>query len=392
MIILFILVLAVSAGITAQAAESRDEKMVKRSLVRLGDTTRLERVMRKSLNGEKIIIGVLGGSITEGALATSHDKRWANQVAQWWREQFPKAEVELINAGIGATGSAIGSHRAYMNLLHHRPDFIIVEYSVNDRNDPLATECMEGIIRQALSLVNQPAVMQLFMCGGDCTSEQDEHEKVGRYYHLPMVSFRDAVAPEFKSGRIASTDIIPDYVHPNDTGHKLCARFITNALERVREKVLNNSEESLYIKPVSAPLVNDIFEHTALLMPSTCKPKSKAGWSLVKLWHFGKAWESADPGSVIEFEVDCDTVGVIFYRAKNMGMVECRVDDHDPVRLDACFVANWGGYAQYALVARGLGAGKHTVQIQLLDQKSEKSNGNRFVVLAVACAGMHQAH
>jgi len=74
-------------------------------------------VFAKAKRGEKVVVDVIGGSITEGALASAPDKRWASLVAQWWRDTFPKAKIEFINAGIGATGSDIGAHRAFRHLL-----------------------------------------------------------------------------------------------------------------------------------------------------------------------------------------------------------------------------------------------------------------------------------
>ncbi|MHB9037139.1 MAG: SGNH/GDSL hydrolase family protein, partial [Armatimonadota bacterium] len=138
------------------------QKLADKSIVSSGDASRLLRVMAKAKRGEKVVVGMIGGSITEGALASAPDKCWAALVARWWRDTFPKAKIEFINAGIGATGSDIGAHRAFKHLLKHNPDFVVAEYAVNDITNEACVETLEGLVRQVLNRKNHPALMLLF--------------------------------------------------------------------------------------------------------------------------------------------------------------------------------------------------------------------------------------
>jgi hypothetical protein len=124
---------ASNAGQSAvMLAPELKEAILKRSLVAPGDAAPLSRVFAKAERGEKLVVGVIGGSITQGAKATKPEKRYPNVMAQWWRDQYPKTEVTLVNAGIGATGSNYGALRVQRDLLSKNPDFVIVEYSCND--------------------------------------------------------------------------------------------------------------------------------------------------------------------------------------------------------------------------------------------------------------------
>ena len=76
-----------------------------------------------------MLVGTIGGSITQGAAATRAEYRYADRVAKWWQDTFPQAQIEFINAGIGATGSYIGAHRVRDHLIKSKPDFVISEYS-----------------------------------------------------------------------------------------------------------------------------------------------------------------------------------------------------------------------------------------------------------------------
>lgn len=56
---------------------------------------------------------------------------------------FPQAEFHYINAGIGGTTSHFGTARAESDLLSHEPDFVIIEFSVNDDSTEFSVRHMK---------------------------------------------------------------------------------------------------------------------------------------------------------------------------------------------------------------------------------------------------------
>lgn len=113
------------------------EEMYQRAIAfQQGDLSRLAAVMRRAQAGEDITVGVIGGSITEGYSASNRNKNsYACHMRDWWQERFPNITVEYVNAGIGGTSSYLGVHRVQEELLDYEPDFVIVEFSVNDGNN-----------------------------------------------------------------------------------------------------------------------------------------------------------------------------------------------------------------------------------------------------------------
>lgn len=381
------LLLAV-ALIGGSRAWGQDEKAIfTRSLVNLGDTARLQHSLAKARSGETVVVGVIGGSITAGAAASREENRWGNLVAQWWRERFPAATVQFVNAGIGATGSNIAAHRAAAHLLSHKPDFVVAEFAVNDGNDQLAAETLEGLVRQVLSQPNHPAMMLLFTMNKAGANAQEWHSKLGLHYGLPMVSFRDALWPEIQAARMKWEDVEADEVHPNDRGHRYCADFVTAVLDTVLAKLPPDADLPA-VSSLPAPLISDVFEHATFFNADTITPTTNQGWKTAEAWPFGKCWEAEAPGAALEFEVEGTAISVVYWRIKrDMGMAEAQVDDHPPVKLPGWFEADWGGYAAWALVARDLAPGKHTLRIRVLEEKAEQSTGHRFQVQAVMAAG-----
>ena len=378
----FMVALASGFPVLASGQESESQRAIQaRSLVSMGDTARLQHVLFRAREGKPVTVAVIGGSITQGASASKPENRYGDLVAAWWRRTFPATPIAYVNAGIGATGSNYGALRAPRDLLAHRPDFVVVEYAVNDSNTRESAETLEGLVRQILRLPNRPAVMLLFTMSRNGGNAQEWHGKVGAHYRLPMVSFRDAFWPEIQAGRMKWEDVEADVVHPNDRGHAACATFIAAAINRV----LPAKETLPAIDPIPAPLLSDLFEHVALMEADALKPIRNVGWSFDPK---SSAWVSDKPGSTIEFEVEGRVFSAMHYVVKGpMGKARVTVDGGTPRELDGWFDQTWGGYRQYNEVARLDKPGKHRVRFELLSDASPGSTGHEFRILGLGAAG-----
>lgn len=354
-----------------------------RSLVSTGDLSRVWAVLAKAERGEKVTVAVIGGSITQGAKASKPELRYGDLIAQWWRAHFPKAEVVFVNAGVGATGSNFGALRAPRDLLSHRPDFVVVEYGVNDGNTEAAAETLEGLIRQILKQPQAPAVVQLFMMHRGGGNAQEWHGKVGRHYALPIVSFRDALWPEIKDGRLPWETVMADEVHPNDLGHACAAEYVDHLLEAA---AATRPAAAPAPAAMPAPLFSDLYEHTALVEAPDLKPVANTGWSFDATW---KNWHSDKPGSAIEFEIDGTAIFSMHFVVKRaMGKAAITVDGGAPATFDGWFNQTWGGYRSTNLLAKDLRPGKHRVRVELLAEKNPGSDGHEFKLFGLGAAGV----
>ena len=193
----------------------------------IGDTTRLKNTFVKALNGEDITIGFIGGSITQGSLASTEKTCYAYLVYSWFKRTFPKIHVNYVNAGIGGTGSDLGVSRVDDDLLRFKPDVTIVEFSVNDREDEHFFESYEGLVRHILSDPSDTGLILVFNVRYDTMeSAENIHLKIGRHYDVPCLSMRSSVYQKVADGTIKNRDITLDDLHPNDEGHKLLAELI----------------------------------------------------------------------------------------------------------------------------------------------------------------------
>lgn len=222
-----------------------DAAIIQQSFVSLGDTARLHAVF-KSARGQARHGRGLVAPLRRGP--APRRKNFAMAIE--WRNggvrpfRLPKSAITFVNAGIGATGSDIGAHRVKEHLLSKKPDFVVVEYSVNDPNDPKSAETLEGVLRQILKQKNHPAVALLFMMDQAGHNAQEVHQPIGAHYGLPMASYRDGLWPEIQAGRLAWTDVEADAVHPNDQGHDYAAKFIIHLLQMAAETVPENGKHA----------------------------------------------------------------------------------------------------------------------------------------------------
>ncbi|MDA3890450.1 MAG: GDSL-type esterase/lipase family protein [Salinivirgaceae bacterium] len=346
------------------------------------DYARIYKAMNKGRNGEDIKIGVLGGSITEGYAASLDAKRWSNLMADWWKTKFPDSKVELINAGWGGTGSDIGTHRAYDDLLVQQPDFMVVEFSVNDAEGALATKMMEGLVQQVLLAENYPGVMILMLKQDNGTTAQASHKPVGEHYAVPMVSFADLIDAKVAEDGVELSSIFVDGLHPNDAGMAYVAGFITDQLDSIYTTLPEEVNLPEIITELPAPIVTDIYSNTFQFFPSNIVPLSNQGWNAAT-----SGWNTNVEGSQIDFKLMGNAVSVIFTQNINndRGRAEVWVDEGEKTIIDAFMNEDWGTKYAFALVQEALSDEEHILHIRSISETS--TSGNYVHIERIMVAG-----
>ena len=62
-----------------------------------GNLTRLKGFMNRAAKGERLTVGFIGGSITQGFSATDLDKCYAARIFGWLKKVFPNTEFDYVN-------------------------------------------------------------------------------------------------------------------------------------------------------------------------------------------------------------------------------------------------------------------------------------------------------
>lgn len=231
---------------------------------------RLIRVIQKAQRGEDITLGVLGGSITMGANVLKEDRyahAYAGILREWLENTF-NVNVNLVNAGIGATTSTFGVHRIEKDLLQYNPDLVVLEYAVNENESETTNKTYEDCVRRILASGDDTALMLLFTVrynkltdnsynkvtcyhpeeavSGTTTyyNNQGAQMVIGNNYNLPMISYMDCIVPliedetfTWKGTSNKSSNLTTDDIHPSYFGHQIIASLVTDYIATVAEGV-----------------------------------------------------------------------------------------------------------------------------------------------------------
>lgn len=304
-----------------------------RSIAHSGNPYRILKVFEKAARGEDITYVAIGGSITQYVPACA-EFGYAALIAKWLMAKFPKVKVNYINAGIGATGSLIGVHRLERDVLKYDPDFVTVDFSVND-NKEVALESYDNLIFNIMNHTTKPAVLCLGMVNQEGGSVQDIHMQVVKHYDIPYISYRDAVWQELLDGNIDWRELSDDSIHPHNGGHKLTADLIINYLDSV------DSITALEDNNCSTALVNNVFRYAKMYYVDDIKPKDFGcfGREYVNLNRIPYGWIATENGSPLTFEFkDCHRIYVLFEKSNrgDGGKAIVEVCDKE-IELDADF-------------------------------------------------------
>ncbi len=361
------------------------DAMIERSVVSEGNRARLARVIRKAIRGESITVGYIGGSITQGAGASSLKNNYAYLVTQWWRDRFPGVKIVMINAGIGATGSVIGAHRVHKDLLIHDPDFVMIEYAVNDLYDnENVRDAYESLIRHVLSWESSPAVMLMFMVDMAGNNVQSMQASIGSHYNLPMLSYKNAIWPEIESGKIRWNDISPDFNHPNDRGHEMVSEIIIAYLENVYDNFRNIDLDE---PPLPQKIGKASYVNGEILTLTDIPVVSSDGWSTSynAFWAFSKGWIGEKNGGKIVFEVESKTINLLYKEAigGKGRKVRIKLDGVIIGELDSNFPNGWGDYAEYYTILKSEEKKKRVLEIEVIDNAKEGIYDCTFTLLGI---------
>lgn len=326
------------------------EEMKKRSLLSMGDDARLCRLFDKLRRGEEVTYAAIGGSITLGCNADVREHSYSYLLYEWLKNNFPNAKINYINAGIGATGSVIGVHRLHRDVLSKKPDFVTVEFSVNDPVDDEVKCAYDNLVHSTLNSEKLPAVLLISMVNKSGFSAQDLHQLIGDFYHLPIISYRNCVWPEIESGRLLWETFSNDNVHPNNEAHSLISTLITDYLNVVMNK---KSNTEITVSPVNSYLTDDRYKNAQILYAGECEPKSLGCFERqpVSLCKMPFCWYADSNGEPLVFDLkNCRGISVAFERTNSTHGGKMTVDANGKTTvIDTDFPNGWGTCCNYSI-------------------------------------------
>ena len=205
---------------------SANRAMISRSLTNTGNTERLNKIVEKSRNGEKITIAFLSSSAfieDEGNTSTV-----AETVSKLREFLGKKSDINVVELCVAGSTSKFGNIMLEKKILSQNPDLIILDYAVFDKHEQEEREAFESIIRTCIEQENEPQVIVFLNSKSDSNAKQDFMEQIARYYNLPIINAANALLPEISSGRMKKEEIFIDPLNYTEKGRAAIASYIVN--------------------------------------------------------------------------------------------------------------------------------------------------------------------
>lgn len=200
---------------------------------------------------------------------------YVNRISNWFRETYPDANIETVNAGISDTATNFGIYRLEHNLMntvgHNMPDLVFVEFTTNDFG--YATQGKEEIKIQAESIFrniwsyNPYAEIVMISTNVLASKSITAYREVCEYYGI---SFIDVGGPmqTLKEGRGYSVEksgslyYTADNLHPSAKGYEVYFDIIKPVLEEnlIGGALLINHKENL-----PAPLSDKLIDNPSII-------------------------------------------------------------------------------------------------------------------------------
>lgn len=349
----------------------------------------LGNVLARLERGEPVRIGYLGGSITA-------QNGWRPKTLAWFRQQYPDAEIEEINAAIGGTGSDLGVFRYHQDVLRHQPHLVFVEFAVNDGGaaPEQIRRAMEGIVRQTWRA--DPNIDLCFVytvhrgqmedyLAGRCSRSASVHEQIADHYGIPSICMALRVAQLEKAGKLvfpADPDdpanagkicFARDDCHPTDAGHDVFLAVISEAIGKMRP------ESKPGPHALKEPMRADNWEQAklvalkpAMLTGSWRKLPTDEGLGRSFQNRLPEIWLGSTPGDKLQFRFRGTMVGLYDLLGPDGGKVVCTVDGR---KGDARPRFDWycTGHRLASLrIAEGLEDRPHTVTVEILAEQPDR--------------------
>jgi lysophospholipase L1-like esterase len=327
--------------------------------------------------GKPVTVAFLGGSITEQAW-------YVRKFVGALEKVYPHSPVTVVNAGVAGMPSAVGVFRVGETVMAAKPDLVLVEFAVNDGDNPsshpLICEAMEGIVSQVWKADPLADICFVYNARGGATGVDvlqsgqfpqgaTAHERVAEHYGIPSVHMTLFAAGQIKDGKLAwaptkaaestaqqdksieesnrktmageapatpppaPAAALPlftvDGVHPNELGGQLSAEAIMRGFALFKGGGAKPGPHE--IKP---PLTANTLEHAVMLAPSSAT--MSAGWTKpdmntdeqLRKWKRAavQLWKAGAAGETVGFAFKGTEISLMAVGGPDEGRIEISLD------------------------------------------------------------------
>ena len=209
----------------------------------------LENTLYKLTKEKKLNVAYFGGSVTEGAGASDQSKySWRALTTKWFKDEYPDAEINEIQAAVGGTGTGLGIYRCDRDLADRLPDLVFFEFSINDYGSNFAhlAANAETVIRKIWNKVPTADIIFVHTTTKSISDSLDEGREFGsrdafsavahHYGNMPIIDMGENFRNHIKADGGDWLKYTLEGVHPNDEGYAVYANCVISTLKGYLKK------------------------------------------------------------------------------------------------------------------------------------------------------------
>ncbi len=374
---------------------------------------------RRADSGERLTMAFMGGSLTWGAGASDPQRTsYRALIARRLEQTYPRAHFSFVDAAIGGSGAQLGSFRLERDVLAFAPDLLFLDFTLNDgtyQTSPDTLSAYESIVRRAIMLAGCP-VVQMFLASrfdvekGDTDKmlRRKAHLKISRAYHTGIGDAIVLMQRRYrkKKGGLNLDALWPpdrfDTTHPGDAGYVCYADAAWEGLQKaVQQRVV--------CRPPAKQVFGDTYNNLNRIPIASLRPLP-AGWHaaspkmaalafdfLMSRW-LDSLWVGANfieldrvktqpvtPAEPLRLNFHGSTVLLFGESTPRSGKYRVVLDGGAGREFDAGKMGRGGGNGHlWEVIAEGLPAGHHTLEIQPIYESSQVPAELRLESICVA--------
>ena len=199
---------------------------------------KLSNTYSKIKSGETVKVVYYGGSVTNGTGASDDEKTSYRALTTAYLKTLSSKVIET-NLCIGGTGTYLAAARFEHDVISVNPDLLIIEFAINDVYSGINAEQSEKNLEYMVKELyekNPYADIIIALVTNKSTygvqyKAYKAHVAVANHYGIPVVDLGGEMYNRLKGGYDGFQ--VTDSVHPNDTGHKLYANIMIDALKEL---------------------------------------------------------------------------------------------------------------------------------------------------------------
>ena len=331
---------------------------------------------------KKLRIGYFGGSITEGAGAEDREKNcWRAISRDWFKSEYPDAEITEIYAAIGGTGTGLAVFRAERDLIKYEPDLIFIEYAVNDEGndfDDIAKNT-EGLFRKLRRELPYADLVLVLTTSGEINRMHEEGKEFPAATAQLTAAHRyggEVIDPGaalhyacVASGENYEEGFTADGLHPNNRGYRIMADCVIANL-----KLLLDTEVPSAPVPYTVtvpPVYEGETEFADTIPVDELENVENDGFVMGESAEndvLPLIYSSNKPDASISFDFDGSLFGIYWTTARANTDILLSIDGEEPNQVGSWdrFVRSFQRF-NAALIRRDLAPGHHRATVKVLN-------------------------